>query len=577
MDCIIGFVTAWIFKGGLRRAHPLSQDFPAGPLLALHLWIAVSALVTVGRNLWQSASELTLRGLTYNVWITRGLSFRDDYFPLQELFFYSVALIALFAVWAEIKRRGERLLRGVAAAVLAGASLNALFAAWQKSTGKGWFAGAPTDVNAFWADIHSFASLMTIAIAIGLGLILTRQLSPLRRMTVVAAIAVATIGLYLSGSRSTLLILFLLLCLAALWAAFFASRGWQRAIPIALVVSLSVALTWVFLHGYRGVSLSTIGSAIETFSFASLNAAVSHRPEIWRATISMYSSFPLFGLGQGALQRLSSISQFSGSDVLVNMGGAGAHNYFLQSFVELGLVGFGIVTLIAIPVLRLGRDNFRLLSFYGLTGVAMGNLYGHSLLVREMLMLTAIFAGAYLWEARTLATSSWREPGTSTLRYTSIVLLGLALAACAEVAASFARSPFTYGEQCFEKNALEPDGWTKSILRVAVPSEATRVIMTIAPGAQDNLRRSLDVELALLDEKDALLHQAELRFERGDAEPRRVDLPLGAAVDRKRFLEVRPSHCFVPLNLGYALDSKHDTRRLGARITNLRFAHSGSE
>ena len=82
------------------------------------------------------------------------------------------------------------------------------------------------------------------------------------------------------------------------------------------------------------------------------------------------------------------------------MGGAGAHNYFLQSLVELGLVGLVLAALIAIPFLRLCRDNLSLVSFYALVGVAIGNLYGQSLLVREMLMLAAVFAGAYIWEAQ---------------------------------------------------------------------------------------------------------------------------------------------------------------------------------
>ena len=69
--------------------------FRAALLLLFHAWVALSAVVAVGRNLWQSASELSLRGLAYNVWLTRGIRWHDDYYPLQDPFFYSVALAML--------------------------------------------------------------------------------------------------------------------------------------------------------------------------------------------------------------------------------------------------------------------------------------------------------------------------------------------------------------------------------------------------------------------------------------------------------------------------------------------------
>ena len=52
--------------------------------------------------------------------------------------------------------------------------------------------------------------------------------------------------------------------------------------------------------------------------------------------------------------------EFSGSDLLVSMGGDGVHNEFLRILVELGPVGLGLVLFIAIPFARLGRQNFQL-------------------------------------------------------------------------------------------------------------------------------------------------------------------------------------------------------------------------
>ena len=137
VDCCLGFLAAWAFKGGLRSAEEVLDRFPSGPLLLFHAWVALSAVIAVGRNIWQSASELSLRGLAYNVWLTRGISWHDDYYPLQDPFFYSVALAMLFGTWALLRQGGDRLLRRLVGVVLAGAATNVVFALWQKATGNG--------------------------------------------------------------------------------------------------------------------------------------------------------------------------------------------------------------------------------------------------------------------------------------------------------------------------------------------------------------------------------------------------------------------------------------------------------
>ncbi len=112
----------------------------------------------------------------------------------------------------------------------------------------------------------------------------------------------------------------------------------------------------------------------------------------------MYFEFPFFGLGQGAFYRLSALPEFSGSEFLVRMHGEGVHNEFLRILVELGPIGLGLVLFIAIPFARLGRQNFHWVSFYALAGIAIGNFYTNALLVRELLLLCAVFAGSYFWE-----------------------------------------------------------------------------------------------------------------------------------------------------------------------------------
>jgi hypothetical protein len=306
-------------------------------------------------------------------------------------------------------------------------------------------------------------------------------------------------------------------------------------------------------------------------NFQSVNVALSHRPEIWNSTLQMYSSFPLIGLGQGAFYRLGSIEGFSSSDALIKLGGNGAHNYFLQTFVELGPIGLVLGLLIALPFVRLGRRNFSLVSFYALVGVALGNIYAHSLLVREMLMLAAIFAGAYMWEATALAGRPI-SVSRGELRVASLLVVGLLLAGTVEVARSFDRAPFKYGLRCYEERPLGFDAWTQGTFRLPIPPDAIRADMTLLADRRDLAHRPLDVQVRVVDEGGTLLLTETLRFENWKEAPREITLPLAIPPDRKAVLEIRPSHCYVPLNVGRG----HDSRHLGVRVNKLSFLQSDS-
>jgi len=281
----------------------------------------------------------------------------------------------------------------------------------------------------------------------------------------------------------------------------------------------------------------------------------------------MYLSFPLFGLGQGAFYRLGSIEQFSGSETLARLGGNGVHNYFLQSFVELGPVGAVLALLIAIPAFRLGRQNLRLISFYALIGIGVGNIYAHSLLVRETLMLAAIFGGVYLWEARTLVPDLWRPLSGAALRRASLVVGVLLLAAGAEAALSFNRYPFIYGQRCNEVRELAPDGWTQGALRVEVPSGATSVDVTLLADRRDLSERSVDITLAIVNQQVTPQVYKVESFDRENQGPRVVSLAIGSSISGPLWLEIRASRCYVPLNLGRG----HDARHLGVRVQKIKF------
>ena len=573
VDSCLGFLAAWVIRGGVGGTKELLSRFPSGALLMFHFWLTLSAVITVGRNIWQSASELSLRGFAYNVWLARGISWHDDYYPLQDPFFYSVALATLFATWGLLQHGTDRFRKGLVGVVLVGATTNVMFALWQKATGLGWVNGVLTkSVNAFWPDLHSFGVFMLMTLFLSCGFLVHRSVTPTEKTAAALATLAATVGLYLSGSRSTLFFLFALLLSWAIWSAL-KLRGSRRVIPLLGAIAILAAVHWTLYLGYRGISYAVLAEQSRLLNLKALNVALSHRPEIWAAAASMYLAFPFFGLGQGAFYRLGTVPGFSESEVLINFGGDGVHNYFLRILVELGPIGVGILLLIVIPFLRLGRENFQWVGFYALAAIAVGNLYTNALLVRELLMLCAVFGGSYLWEVHEASSVRWRPLAPSTTRYVAVALVALALAALIEVSLSFERFPFTYGQRCLQVHPLAKDGWTQGAVRIPVPREATSAEVTIFLDRPDLGRRPLDVQVSVLNGDGAKLATQRHTFAQ-PASAQKVQLQAPESLDGSRFLELKPSHCYVPLNLGIT----YDPRRLGVRVKELRFrTGSGAE
>ncbi len=163
------------------------------------------------------------------------------------------------------------------------------------------------------------------------------------------------------------------------------------------------------------------------------------------------------------------------------MRGDGVHNEFLRILVELGPVGLGLVLFIAIPFARLGRQNFHWVSFYALAGIALGNVYTNATAgARTPDAVRRICGQLFLGGTDGASRQGGVRPSPTTTRYAAVALVVLALAALIEVALSFSRFPFTYGQRCFEVHPLAEDGWTQGVLRVPVPPEAASAELAVA-------------------------------------------------------------------------------------------------
>jgi hypothetical protein len=201
-------------------------------------------------------------------------------------------------------------------------------------------------------------------------------------------------------------------------------------------------------------------------------------------------------------------------------------------------------------------------------------MYTNALLVRELLLLSAVFAGSFIWEAQSGGAPWWRPPEGTTVRRATVVLGFLAMAALIEVIWSFGRFPFTYGQRCKEVLPLSNDGWTQGVVRIPMPPAVTRAEVLVLADRPDLPRRPLDLDVSFLSGSGKSLAIERHTFVQRASEPKRIELQVPESPDGKRFLELKPSHCFVPLNLGIT----YDPRRLGVHLTETRlFTATGVE
>ena len=171
-------------------------------------------------------------------------------------------------------------------------------------------------------------------------------------------------------------------------------------IALCVAVLISAAMAPALWHE----GLSHLAIQLGLPDLLSLNLKLSYRPEVYRAALYMLLLFPFAGLGQAEFYRQSANPELSRSFFLsVEQNGENAHNYFLQVLVENGLLGFCVLgLLITYPIIKSDDKKHLFPALFALLAIACGNLFSHSLLVRENLLIAACFiALLYAWTPQT--------------------------------------------------------------------------------------------------------------------------------------------------------------------------------
>lgn len=586
-DLVTGLVIGILINNWFKKTRP-KISFKMPWLIALvMMYLSFSVALAIARNLFQTDALFHWAALGNNLLNLRALSLHDDYTPLIDWVSFGCALVFFTIVFAVLKDQPKRN-HLVFMPLLAGLVVSALVGLEQSQSGRGlkWdhlsfrldllgFVGL-----GFQPDIHAYAGQMLIG-AIGLmGYVGSLAQGWYRRLIILLIIPLSWLGLILSKSKASIAVgLLLLITLALVWRYRHSSHF--KNVVTAVVTLCALAFLCVALAPDHTITALTYAASLLGVSdLQALNLKLSYRPEVLLATIKMSWLFPLFGLGQSEFFRQSANYELTNSYFLsIQQNGENAHNYFLQTLAETGLIGalvFGFALLY--PFLRQPQLRVLLPASVALLAVVSGNIFAHALLVRENLFVAVAFVALlYAWlpnakldatletalDARGVGLPSWVH--RHRLFVVGLFCLLISLGA-KEVYQSFSRFPFTVDTQCFRPRALTKDGWTGGVFDLAMPPGARSITLNVAGDLPDIVRHPLTATLSIVQGTHEVLVSAPFTLNSSAPSVLSVKLDDSFAADRSDYRAVlKLQRCFVPRNLGNTLDD----RRLGVHITSV--------
>jgi O-antigen ligase len=605
LDLVAGFflglllrrLICWVRSSNRGSGLQLSMPWPIA--LAL-LVITLSTILAIIRNLRLSATATSFKGVLFNLMHFRPMGWHFDFMPVGDWVAYSLSAI-LVVVTLNVLQGQKNLNQIIFKPLLIGLALSSLLGVIQSATGIG-LAATSLDFRkdalgyaaiGFQPDLHSFAGHMLLG-AVGLWGYWNFMRPVGRQWGLFIVVGLGWVGLILSKSRASFALALIAICIGGLCYLWKINRrrfGLVVALLVATLSSLILAALVIpatidklpvlhfvtdFIHEMQGRDLTNLRD---------LSGLFGSRVEIFTAAINMIKAYPLMGVGQGNFYHLSSDVMFSKSFFLAKNGGENAHNYFLQTFAETGLVGV-IALLLAIfsPFFWNTKKGLLIPGAIGLGALCLGNLFAHSFLVRENLLLGAVLLGllyacalssmgnsqsaANHVESASLKSIAPLKSNKLMPTFLALVVIGLSLISLMEIRASFYRYPFEIGLRCFKNEPLTDDRWSAGVYEISLPSGARGIEIPVDITRPNLKKEPVILRLDLIQESVGSLSTVTNTWDFSGKKVLRLTLPdgvdygAGAIKARLRF-----SSCYTPRDLGVNTDG----RRLGGQIGRVVF------
>jgi lipid-A-disaccharide synthase-like uncharacterized protein len=312
-------------------------------------------------------------------------------------------------------------------------------------------------------------------------------------------------------------------------------------------------------------------------NLSDLGGMMGSRFEIWTAVTNMFSTYPLMGVGEGNFYRLSSNISFARSEFLQLNRGENAHNYFLQVLAENGLIGILVFVIVfMVPYLACKNKQLVLPASIGLLSLFLGNVFAHSFLVRENLLIGAALLGLIY----SFSGMGFTNPSTKAFIFSGRTrLLGmfavfvLFAGMCLEAISSFGRLPFNAGADCYIKDVRAyPDGWTSGAWEELLPKGVKGLELVVLPNRSNIQKQAFSGRLEMLvwvpGRGKVSVNAQDYQWTTNSPMTIRLDMPTEYENSPYvKSVRLQLNSCYTPRNLGINTDS----RRLGVQIEELRW------
>ena len=593
LDLAVGFCLGTMLNHLWRKRGWRDFISMPWPVALASVLVTASTIVAISRNLAQSATLFRSDVLIYNLMHLRSLDWHDDYRPLFDWAVYGCAFLfiaTLIPVLRKFKGREHYLFLPL----VAGLVIAAIVGIRQSKYGIGFTAVQMLFRSehfgfmalGFQDDIHAFAGQMMIG-AVGLwGYFYAVKNLPLRLALAVGVIPLFWVALFLSKSKASFALAVLAsLLLVVIWFTRHRRYFWQVTLSLSagllmfLLCGLFFSEAWVNMlaHGIQLAGVKDLGA---------FNLALSYRPEVYVAGLKMFALFPIFGMGQGEYYRQAANHDLTQSFFLsIQQNGENGHNYFLQTLVETGIIG-GIVfsLLLLYPVFNAQNRRALIPGGVALGSVFIANIFAHSLLVRENLLISAsLLALMYVYvdaanplhssalsNANEFASHNPRDKSFKPLVQVAIWIASLLLiiAAIAEVTRATTSFPFTVDTQCYKPRPIDRDGWTTGLVKLPIPPDAKQLNIALKPHQLLLDQHPVKVEISVFDAQSNLLTTQLEQLTNTSPKQLEIVIPASENSDHEaKTVVLRLSRCFIPRNLLI----NEDSRRLGLQIDSVNF------
>lgn len=586
LDLAAGIFLGTLIRNTLQKKQATPGETSSLPCLPwpaalAFIVITISVAIAIARNLQQSSAPFSLQALMFNLGHLRTLTWHDDYRPLMDWVAYGGAFSILAVLIPALKDMSDR--NDVIFKPLTAGLVIAAFVGWRQST---LGVGLSVDLQnfrvnrfgfaalGFQPDLHAFAGHMLLG-ALGLfGYAFYKKSRWLWLLCLGLVSCVSWWLLFLSKSKASLALAILcLLSLGVIWLLQRMVKSKNVLVGLGclgalVLISIPIAPNlWV-------AGLTQITHALGLPDLLALNIKLSYRPEVYMAAFRMFTLFPFAGLGQAEFYRQSANPELSRSFFLsTEQNGENAHNYFLQTLVETGLIGFVTIGLMLIyPLFKVANKRVFIPALVALLAIASANVFSHSLLVRENLLLAACFVALLYSFIPTTAPNSnesvaERYPWSFLQRrYVIVAIAAVSVALIVKEELQTRGSfPFDKDLQCFKTRPLERDGWTSGRYLTDIPVGATGFTIQLATTQPDAEQRPISGSLQILFDHRKLIEKGFVLNKTGPQELS-FNLPSGTIATPDDYqVELTLSRCFIPRNFGM----NEDSRRLGVQIEGI--------